>query len=205
MTLYKIVGKRLFDFFVSVIGLIICLPLFAIASVLIKLESEGPVFFKQERMGHKGRPFDIYKFRTMVINPDQGGGQISIGDDPRITGIGRFLRKYKIDEFPQLINILKGEMSFVGPRPELRCYVDMFRKEYEEILAVRPGITDLASIKYRDEAAVLEQAENPDAEYVNRILPEKIEMAKEYIKRSSFFFDLSLIFKTLPLLINNPD
>ena len=125
------------------------------------------------------------------------GRTITVGNDPRITRAGRLLRATKIDELPQLINVLKGDMSFVGPRPEIRQYVELFRKDYEEILKIRPGITDLASVKYRDEAAVLEQSENPEEEYLRRVLPDKIRLAKEYIRRSSFFFDLTLILKTL--------
>jgi len=120
-----------------------------------------------------------------------------VGDDPRITPTGRLLRRTKIDEIPQLINVLKGDMSFVGPRPEVPEFVELFRSEYEEILKVRPGITDLASLKYRDEAAVLEQSENPEEEYLRRVLPDKINLSKEYISRSSFFFDLTLILKTV--------
>ena len=129
------------------------------------------------------------------------GRSITAGDDPRITRVGWFLRKSKIDELPQLINVLRGEMTFVGPRPEVPQYVDMFRRDYEEILKIRPGITDLASIKYRDEAALLGQSENPEAEYVKRVLPDKIKLGKEYMRRSSFFFDLTLIFKTFLKLI----
>jgi len=134
----------------------------------------------------------------MVENPSDRGRLISVGDDPRITSAGRFLRKTKIDELPQLINVLKGEMSLVGPRPEVRQYVELFRKDYEQILRIRPGITDLASLKYHDEAAVLKQLENPEAEYCDRILPDKISLSKEYVQKSSFVFDLGVILKTLP-------
>jgi lipopolysaccharide/colanic/teichoic acid biosynthesis glycosyltransferase len=167
-----------------------------IAAVLIKLDSPGPIFFKQERIGLRFRPFQILKFRTMVQDSLARGGSITAGDDPRITRVGWFLRKSKIDELPQLINVLKGEMTFVGPRPEVPQYVKMFREDYEEILKIRPGITDLASIKYRDEAALLGESENPEAEYVRRVLPDKIQLGKEYIRRSSFGLDLTLIFKT---------
>jgi lipopolysaccharide/colanic/teichoic acid biosynthesis glycosyltransferase len=137
----------------------------------------------------------------MVQDSFTSGRSITVGDDPRITRVGWFLRKTKTDELPQLINVLKGEMTFVGPRPEVPQYVKMFREDYEEILKVRPGITDLASIKYRDEAALLGESENPEAEYVTRVLPDKINLGKEYIRRSSFFFDLTLIFKTFLKLI----
>jgi lipopolysaccharide/colanic/teichoic acid biosynthesis glycosyltransferase len=189
--------KRAFDLVVALLGLVLLSPLMAIAALLVKLDSNGPIFFRQERMGIRFRPFFIYKFRTMVQDAPQMGSLITCGDDPRITRIGRLLRKTKIDELPQLINILKGEMAFVGPRPEIREYVELFRQDYEEILKVRPGITDLASLKYQDEAALLGESSNPTREYVTQILPDKIRLGKDYINRSSFLFDLSLIFKTL--------
>jgi lipopolysaccharide/colanic/teichoic acid biosynthesis glycosyltransferase len=152
--------KRLFDIVVA-FGALFCLsPLFLVVCFLIKLDSPGPIFFKQQRIGKRFRPFRILKFRTMVYNPSTAGRSITAGDDPRITRVGWFLRKSKIDELPQLINVLKGEMTFVGPRPEVPHYVEMFRSDYEEILRVRPGITDLASLKYRDDAALLGNYEN---------------------------------------------
>jgi lipopolysaccharide/colanic/teichoic acid biosynthesis glycosyltransferase len=189
--------KRLFDVAVAVVGLLVLGPLLAVMALLVKLGSRGPVFFRQERIGKQFRPFFIYKFRTMVHDAPRKGGPITFGDDPRITRVGRILRKTKIDELPQLINVLRGDMSLVGPRPEVRRYVELFRQDYEEILQVRPGITDLASIKYRDEAHVLAQAANPEEEYINRVLPEKIQLAKEYVRQSSFLFDLRVIFKTV--------
>ena len=189
--------KRTFDIVVGVLGILFLFPLVPVVALLIKLDSRGPVFFRQERVGRGFHPFLIYKFRTMVHDAPRKGGPITVGEDPRITRVGWYLRKTKIDEMPQLINVLKGEMSFVGPRPEVRQYVELFRKDYEEILKVQPGITDLASLKYRDEAEVLELSQDPEKEYVNRILPEKIQLAKEYLIQSSFLFDLSLILKTL--------
>jgi lipopolysaccharide/colanic/teichoic acid biosynthesis glycosyltransferase len=189
--------KRLFDIMVSFIGLICLLPLLLLVAILIKLDSTGPIFFKQTRMGMRFRPFQILKFRTMVQDSSTKGQSITVGDDPRITRVGRFLRKSKIDELPQLFNVLKGDMSLVGPRPEVPDYVELFRHDYEEILKVRPGITDLASIKYRDEATILGQSENPEEEYIVHILPEKINLAKEYIRRSSLIFDLSVICRTV--------
>jgi lipopolysaccharide/colanic/teichoic acid biosynthesis glycosyltransferase len=188
--------KRTLDIVVSLIGLICLLPLLLVVAVLIKLDSRGPIFFKQKRIGMQFRPFQILKFRTMTQNSNVGGRSITVGDDPRITRVGWFLRKAKIDELPQLINVLRGEMTFVGPRPEVPQYVELFRQDYEEILKMRPGITDLASIKYRDEAALLGQSQNPEEEYVTRVLPDKINLGKEYIRRSSVFFDLTVIFKT---------
>ena len=188
--------KRCFDIAVSAIGLALCSPLFLVVAALIKLDSKGPVFFKQERMGKNFRPFYIYKFRSMVRDAPEKGAMISVTNDSRITWVGSVLRKTKVDELPQLINVLKGEMSLVGPRPEVPKYVQLFRIDYEEILRVPPGITDLASLKYRDEAAILAQSENPEEAYLKRVLPDKIKLAKEYIRRSSFLFDLSLILRT---------
>ena len=194
--------KRAFDIAIAATGLIALLPVMAVVAVLIKCDSHGPVFFKQRRMGRGFRDFLIYKFRTMKQKSELTGRFITIGEDPRITRVGRLLRKTKIDELPQLINVLKGEMSLVGPRPELPRFVELFRSEYAEILTVRPGITDLASLKYQDEAKLMGQFTNPEEEYVRSILPDKIRLAKEYIDRSSMFFDLSLILRTLPKLFD---
>jgi lipopolysaccharide/colanic/teichoic acid biosynthesis glycosyltransferase len=193
---YSTVIKRTFDILVSSLGLLACLPLFLIVAILIKLDSKGPIFFIQQRIGQNFRPFQIYKFRSMVNDAAVKGGQITTDDDVRITKIGAILRKTKIDELPQLVNVLKGEMSLVGPRPEVPSYVYLFRSDYQEILSVQPGITDLASLKYRDEAALLAKAMNPEQEYVEKVLPDKIRLAKEYVKKSSFVFDLTLILKT---------
>jgi lipopolysaccharide/colanic/teichoic acid biosynthesis glycosyltransferase len=195
-----ILVKRVFDFIVSALGIVVFSPLLILSALLVKVDSPGPIFFKQQRIGKEFRPFWIYKFRTMRASLEQGPN-ITIGNDPRITGIGRLLRQSKIDELPQLINILRGEMSFVGPRPEVPQYVQLYRKEYQQILTVRPGLTDLASLKYRDEAALLAGAENPEEEYVTRILPDKIMLATDYIQRASFFFDLRLILETILRLV----
>jgi lipopolysaccharide/colanic/teichoic acid biosynthesis glycosyltransferase len=192
--------KRTFDIVVSFLGLVVLSPLLLLVALAIKLDSPGPILFRQERIGRQFHPFFIFKFRTMVHDPSGRGRLITASDDPRITRAGRLLRKTKIDELPQLINVLKGEMSLVGPRPEVRQYVELFQQDYEEILKMRPGITDLASLKYRDEAAVLGQSENPEEEYLRHILPDKVRLAKEYLKRSSFFFDMVLILRTLPKL-----
>ena len=189
--------KRTFDFVTACLALFLLSPLLLLLALLIKIDSPGPALFKQERMGRGFRPFLIYKFRTMVSDAPHRGGAITFGADPRITRIGRALRKAKIDELPQLINILRGEMSFVGPRPEVRRYVELFREEYTEVLRVLPGITDLASLKYRDEAEILGRFDDPEEAYVKHILPEKIKLAREYARHSSLFFDLTLILKTL--------
>jgi lipopolysaccharide/colanic/teichoic acid biosynthesis glycosyltransferase len=175
--------------------------LFAVVSLLIKFDSRGPILFRQERIGQGFRPFLIYKFRTMVEDASQKGGMITVANDPRVTRVGRLLRETKIDELPQLINVLNGDMSLVGPRPEVPKYVEMFRQDYEEILKVRPGITDPASLKYRDEAAFLGNCEYSEQEYCRRILPEKIKLSKQYLRQSSILFDVSLILKTLPKLL----
>jgi lipopolysaccharide/colanic/teichoic acid biosynthesis glycosyltransferase len=191
------VSKRAFDIIAALLGLILLSPLLLLVSLLIKLDSPGPALFRQERIGKGFRPFRIYKFRTMVHDGPRRGGPITFGADPRITRLGRVLRQTKIDELPQLINVLRGEMSFVGPRPEVRPYVELFREDYEEILQVLPGITDLASVQYRDEAELLGRFENPEAAYIGHILPNKIKLAKDYVRRSSLFFDITLILKTL--------
>jgi lipopolysaccharide/colanic/teichoic acid biosynthesis glycosyltransferase len=189
--------KRIFDISVATVGLVILSPLLVLIAVLIKLDSQGSVFFRQVRIGRRRQPFRIYKFRTMIPDAPCTGGLITVGEDPRITRIGRWLRKTKLDELPQLLNVVKGEMSFVGPRPEVPHYVELFHKDYEEILQVAPGITDLASLAYHNEAELLGKAEDPEKEYVHHILPEKIRLAKEYVHRSSLRFDLLVILKTL--------
>ncbi len=189
--------KRFFDLVVSFAGLVVLSPVLLLVAILIKLDSPGPVFFRQERMGRGFRPFAIYKFRTMTTDAPSKGRPITVGDDSRITRTGRLLRATKIDELPQLINVFKGDMSFVGPRPELREFVDLFRHDYMEILRMRPGITDLASLKYRDESTILAQSKTPEEDYVKRVLPDKIKLAREYLGRSSFVFDLTLILRTL--------
>jgi lipopolysaccharide/colanic/teichoic acid biosynthesis glycosyltransferase len=189
--------KRAFDIIAASVGLVLLAPLLLVVSLLIKLDSPGPVLFRQERMGRGFQPFRIYKFRTMVQDAPGQGGMITFGGDPRITRLGQVLRTTKIDELPQLINVLRGDMSFVGPRPEVRPYVELFREDYAEILKVLPGITDLASLQFRDEAELLGRSKDPEEEYVKRVLPEKIRLAKEYISRSSFRFDVMLILKTV--------
>jgi lipopolysaccharide/colanic/teichoic acid biosynthesis glycosyltransferase len=189
--------KRAFDCVTALAGLLCLWPLFVIVAALIKLDSEGSVFFRQVRVGRGFRPFWMYKFRTMVSDAARRGGPITYGDDPRITSIGACLRRTKIDELPQLINVLKGDMSIVGPRPEVPQYVECFREDYKEILKVRPGITDLASLKFRNEAELLGRSSNPDEMYLRCILPEKVSLGKQYVREFSFSADLSLIFKTL--------
>ena len=189
--------KRFFDFTVSLLGLVILSPLFLLIAVLMKLTSPGPVFFRQERVGRDFRPFQILKFRTMVPDAPKLGKQVTAAGDPRITPIGRILRKTKLDEFPQLINVLKGDMSFVGPRPEVARFVELYRDDFAELLTIRPGITDPASLKYRHEAELLGRADDPETTYIQVVLPDKIALANTYLHHSSFFIDLGLIFKTV--------
>ncbi len=189
--------KRLFDIFFSSIGILILLPLFAVVAILIKVDSKGSVFFRQERIGKNFKAFRIYKFRTMTVDVENKGPLITVGGDKRITKIGKFLRKYKIDEIPQLINVLKGEMSFVGPRPEVRKYVDLFKSDYEKLLTIKPGITDPASIKYSREEIALSLSNNWEKDYVERILPEKIMLSSQYVDNRNMLTDLNLILKTI--------
>lgn len=194
--------KRCLDIVVSLVGLLLLAPVFALIALLIKFDSPaGSVLFKQTRIGKYFRPFDIYKFRSMTEKRELPGSLITVGADPRITRIGHVIRKLKLDELPQLVNVLKGDMSLVGPRPEVPEFVDLFRRDFEEILRVRPGITDLGSLKYRDEATILAQSEDSRAEYINRILPDKISLAKQYIAHSSLGFDVKLIFRTLCAIV----
>ena len=193
--------KRLLDVLASGCGLLVLAPLFGVIAAAIRLDSPGPVLFRQERIGRGFKPFSIYKFRTMIVDAPLKGGLLTAGEDPRITRAGRWLRGSKLDELPQLLNVLLGDMSLVGPRPEVRRYVELFRDHYDTILLVRPGITDWASLKYRDESAILAQAADPEQEYLNRILPDKLRLAEEYVRQSSVRLDLTLIFLTLVKLL----
>ncbi len=193
--------KRVFDFFTALFGLILLFIPFALIAVVIKCTSKGPVYFRQVRVGKNGREFRIFKFRTMVTDAEKKGMQITVGDDCRITGIGRFLRKTKIDELPQLINVLVGDMSFVGPRPEVPKYVGMYDGYQKNVLRVRPGITELASIIYRNENDILAKSEEPERTYITEIMPEKIALNLEYIRKMNLFYDLSLIFKTFAAVL----
>ena len=188
--------KRLFDICASACGLLLLSPLFVIMAVWIKCDSRGPVFYRQVRVGRGGRDFRLYKFRSMVTDADKGSLITVGGRDPRITRSGYFIRKYKLDELPQLINVLLGDMSLVGPRPEVRRYVDMYTAEQLHVLDVRPGITDMASIKYRNENELLAAAADPEEYYVNVIMPDKLRINLEYVRHHSFWFDLKLIFST---------
>jgi lipopolysaccharide/colanic/teichoic acid biosynthesis glycosyltransferase len=189
--------KRAFDCTAALAGIILLLPVFVVVAVLIRLDSPGPVLFRHQRVGRGFRPLFVYKFRTMVDGG--GGGKITFrgNADSRITRVGRMLRAVKIDELPQLMNVLKGEMSLVGPRPEVAEYVDLFHEDFETILTVRPGMTDFASLEYCDEAALLEQAADPVDEYTHHILPAKIMLEREYLRRASLPVDIALIVRTV--------
>lgn len=189
--------KRFFDMFVSLIAIIVLSPFFILIALLIKIGSTGPVLFKQTRIGRNELPFEIYKFRTMVVDAEKLGTQITIGKDPRITKIGHFLRKTKLDELPQLFNVLKGEMSFVGPRPEVPKYTKLYSEQQRLVFTVRPGITDYASIKYRDENELLGNVENPEKVYIEEIMPDKLHLNIEYIQRRSLLEDIKIIFLTV--------
>ena len=192
---------RLLDIVLSLLGLIFLLPIFVILAVWIKFDSQGSIFFRQIRVGKDGRDFRIYKFRTMIVNAEKMG-IITIGErDPRITNSGYFLRKYKLDELPQLINVLKGEMSFVGPRPEVRKYVKMYNQEQLKILTVKPGITDYASIEYINEDEILGKSSDPEKTYIEEIMPQKIKYNMKYINNKTVIEYFKIIFLTIIKII----
>lgn len=192
---------RLLDIVLSLLGLIFLLPIFVILAVWIKFDSQGSIFFRQIRVGKDGKDFRIYKFRTMIVNAEKMG-IITIGErDPRITNSGYFLRKYKLDELPQLINVLRGEMSFVGPRPEVRKYVEMYNQEQLKILTVKPGITDYASIEYINEDEILGKSLDPEKTYIEGIMPQKIKYNMKYINNKTVIEYFKIIFLTIIKII----
>lgn len=193
--------KRFFDIVASGCGLLVLLPLFLVIAIWIKLDSKGPVFYRQVRVGRHNKDFRIIKFRSMRVGADKGSLVTIGGRDPRITRSGYFIRKYKLDEFPQLINVFIGQMSIVGPRPEVRNYVDYWTKEQLHVLDVRPGITDPASIKFRNENELMETADNPEDYYINVIMQEKIRLYLEYVSKAGFWYDIKLIFKTFKVIV----
>ena len=193
--------KRLFDILASGVGLICLSPLFAVLAVWIKCDSRGPVFYRQVRVGKGNRDFRLFKFRSMRPDSDKLGLITVGGHDPRVTRSGYYIRKYKLDEFPQLINVFKGDMSLVGPRPEVRKYVDMYTPEQMRVLSVRPGITSLASIRYRDENEILAKADDPDRCYIEKIMPDKLAIDLEYVDKASLWNDIKLIFSTFREII----
>ena len=197
--MYSIV-KRAFDFAASVVGLAILSPFLTAIGLAIKWHDHGPILYAGKRVGRHGVPFGMYKFRTMVMNADKLGGSSTPDDDPRITPVGKFLRRYKLDELPQLLNVVKGEMSLVGPRPQVQWAVDLYTPEQRHVLTVLPGITDYASVRFPNEGEILRGSNDPDRDYMEKIHPEKMRLSLEYIRERSFLVDLRVIASTLGLI-----
>lgn len=195
--------KRVFDVLFSFVGIIILLPIYIIISLLIIIDSKGGILYKQERTGKGDKIFKVFKFRTM--RPDSfSKGALTVGSrDPRITNVGYYLRKYKLDELPQLFNVLFGDMSFVGPRPEVKKYTDLYNRTQKKVLTVRPGITDYASIKFRNENDLLSVSDNPEQLYIDEIMPEKLDLNLKYINDNSLFKDIKIIFDTFYVIIKD--
>lgn len=193
--------KRLFDVLVSLLGLAVLSPLFVIAIIVIKLDSKGPVFYRGQRVGRFGKLFKIYKFRTMIADAERVGGSSTPEDDPRVTRCGRLLRKGKLDELPQIINILQGDMSFVGPRPQVLWATRLYTQQQKALLDVRPGITDYASIKFHNEDEILRGSSDPDKDYLEKIAPEKIRLGLKYVGTHSLGTDVRVIFETFKILL----
>jgi len=198
--------KRVFDIAFALCALLISAPVLVAVALWIKLDSRGPILFRQERVGLRGRLFAIYKFRTMRVGAAEQGPLITVGADPRITRAGALLRRYKLDELPQFVNVLVGDMSVVGPRPEVPRYIALYPSEARDlILSVRPGITDLASIAYRDESAVLAAAQDPEELYVREILPAKLEHCSQYVRKRSLWLDLVIVWRTARVVLSRTD
>lgn len=194
--------KRAFDVVLGALLLLVTAPIFVVVAVSIKIDSRGPVLYKGVRVGRDGECFKMFKFRTMVTDADRIGGPSTAGDDARITRVGHFLRTYKLDELPQLINVLKGEMSFVGPRPEVPLYVDMYTPDERRLLSVRPGITDWASLRFHNEGEILRGASDPEEAYMRLIRPEKIRLGLEYVQKRSMRVDVGIIAATLRQMLH---
>ena len=188
---------RFFDFILSLVGLVVLAPIFIVLAIWIKIDSKGPVFYKQVRVGRNGIDFGLFKFRSMVVDADKKGLITVGGRDPRITRSGYFIRKYKLDELPQLINVLVGDMSLVGPRPEVRKYVNLYTDEQQKVLSVKPGITDYASIEYMDENEILGKSSDPEKTYIEDIMPEKIKYNMKYIQNKNLFEYFKIILLTV--------
>ncbi|MFZ2657628.1 MAG: sugar transferase [Victivallales bacterium] len=195
--MYSQFFKRVFDFTVTGVALLFLLPLFLFIAIFIKLDSPGPVFFRQKRGGKGGKYFDIYKFRSMTVKAKTDGKDFEPGSASRITRTGKFLRKSKLDELPQLINVITGEMSLVGPRPEVEQYIKLYQEKWDKILSTSPGITDPASIKFRNEEELLAAAKNPEAEYCKVILPRKLEIYEDYVDNINFINDVKILLGTI--------
>lgn len=189
--------KRIFDIVASACGLLVLSPIFLILAIWIKLDSKGPVFYRQIRVGRGNKDFKLFKFRSMRPDSDKGRLITVGGHDPRVTRSGFYIRKFKLDEFPQLINVLAGDMSLVGPRPEVRRYVDLYTPEQMRVLDVKPGITSLASLRYRNENEILAKAVDPDKTYIEVVMPDKLAIDLEYVEKANLWTDIKLIFNTL--------
>lgn len=189
--------KRTSDFFLALFGLIILSPFFILIGIFIKLDDNGPIFFKQKRVGKDGKLFMLYKFRSMRINESSGEGSFEPGNTSRVTSPGKILRKTKLDELPQLINVLKGDMSLVGPRPEIEKWIAVYPERWKRVLSVKPGLTDNSSIIYRNEESLLAESDNPEKTYKEVILPKKLDLYEDYALNNSFLGDLKLIFRTI--------
>jgi len=198
--MYREFGKRVFDIVASLVGIVLLLPVFIIIGLWVKLSSKGPIIFVQKRVGKDFIEFNLYKFRSMVVGAQTKGPGVTSKDDARVTKVGRFIRSTKIDELPQLFNVLKGDMSLVGPRPELKKFVEAKKQEYKKVLSIKPGITDNAAIEFRDEEEIMSQYEDKEKAYIDIVLPQKIKLYYKYIDEISFFNDVKLILKTLKVI-----
>jgi len=198
--MYKKYGKRLFDVVATIVGGMLLLPIIVPIAIWIKLSSKGPLFYIQKRVGKDFKEFDLYKFRSMVVDADKVGPSVTSGDDPRITKVGKIIRRTKIDELPQLLNVLKGDMSLVGPRPEVMKFVKFKEEEYKKVLSVKPGITDNAAIEFRDEESIMQQYEDKEKAYIDEVLPKKIKLYYKYIDNINLFNDIKLVLKTLKVI-----
>lgn len=199
---FDILLKRLFDFIVAGILLVLLLPIFLVIAILVKFTSKGPILYKQERVTTYGKTFKIFKFRTMIENADKIGSLVTLDNDKRITKVGRFLRRVRLDELPQLFNILLGQMSFVGTRPEVQKYVDCYSEEMLATLLMPAGVTSLASISFKDEDKYLDSNESVESVYINKILPDKMKYNLEYIENFNIFYDMKLMIKTVLAVLN---
>jgi lipopolysaccharide/colanic/teichoic acid biosynthesis glycosyltransferase len=193
-------GKRIFDIVATILGGTLLLPIIIFITIWIKLSSKGPLFYIQKRVGKNFKEFNLYKFRSMVVDADKVGPSVTSGDDPRITKVGKIIRRTKIDELPQLLNVLKGDMSLVGPRPEVMKFVVQKNDAYKKVLSVKPGITDNAAIEFRDEETIMQQYEDKEKAYIDIVLPQKIKLYNHYIDSISFTNDIKLILRTLKVI-----
>jgi len=198
--MYKAFGKRIFDIIASISGMILLTPILLVIIIWIKFSSKGALFYVQKRVGKDFREFNLYKFRSMIVDADKQGPSVTSSGDTRITKVGKIIRRTKIDELPQLLNVLKGDMSLVGPRPEVMKFVSQKKQEYKKVLSVKPGITDNAAIEFRDEESIMEQYEDKEKVYIDIILPQKIELYNKYINSISFLNDIKLILQTLKVI-----